>query len=223
MSSSRFQLEPPASDGRIGGVDVLCGAFSSISTQLRQLLCDAITSTDTALAIITRIQMGVDDDRTITNLMSMLVGNVIPSPTITAAFAALVFVLESPAPVIDALPSLCGSSNDELIVVVKTLSDLMDLDKRHAASVIGALGELPLSPSMQRHVHALTRSLLRSVSTSDLPVVVKTLLRHCTADTVADAVALVRMECQSVPVKEVGLLVEVIASIMAQSPALASQ
>ena len=85
------------------------------------------------------------------------------------------------------------------LAVVASLKTLLQSDRAYLVPILGALSELPLSASSKRDMLDLSLAALEIVDSSDVPTVVRTLLRTMSKQTCDQIVGAIRDECAVLP------------------------
>ena len=123
---------------------------------------------------------------------------------VTAQLLALLMVFDSceRAPVVllllDVVPQFVPSDAPTADVVA-ALKALLQSDRAYLVPILGALSELPLSASSKRDMLDLSLAALEIVDSSDVPTVVRTLLRTMSKQTCDTIVRAIRDECAVLP------------------------
>eukprot|EP00871_Galdieria_phlegrea_P000266 jgi/Galph1/123/GphlegSOOS_G4788.1 len=97
-------------------------------------------------------------------------------PTVTKKLVEVLYMY--PSETIPVVPQLAGGTEREIQLLMEALSDLLCSDRQLLVPIVSALGELPVGPKLLHEVRNTVIQALHTVEETDLPVIIRTLLRN---------------------------------------------
>jgi hypothetical protein len=167
-----------------------------------------------ALEMVGELVLAGGDKAKCDRILKALVSSCQPHPLLTKELVFLLATFELPAMLIPYLPRLVGDEVEEVEMVVNHLKDMMEADRDLLVLIIGTMSELSLSTAMKREVCDITIAALKVVDESDMPTIIRTMLKSLTTKTGGKVMASIRRESTTLSDSGELLVMEVISDAL---------
>eukprot|EP01028_Stygiella_incarcerata_P003920 TRINITY_DN181_c0_g2_i3.p1 TRINITY_DN181_c0_g2~~TRINITY_DN181_c0_g2_i3.p1 ORF type:complete len:1298 (+),score=366.72 TRINITY_DN181_c0_g2_i3:69-3896(+) len=185
------------------------------------LLSDVHTQVEIALALIHRLLESSDqvDDLFLRESLHILSQQCNPHPAITQALLDAVEFLPNVGLVLEHIPQIVGSTEEEFSLCLGKAKDLL-LSGECVPQVMGMLSELSLPQNMVQEASQWAIRALDWVEADDFPVVLRLIFSQ--SEVRKDVISQVRLQCASLPMEVVLTLSETLRSAIRFSSRVAN-
>ncbi|KAL0483026.1 hypothetical protein AKO1_014917 [Acrasis kona] len=173
--------------------------------------------------LIQRLSYDINSTDTHT-ILRLLTTHFEPHPKTTKRFLSLLDICDDPRLIIEKIPEICGSSDSEVNLVVERLKECFLNDRTLCVCVIGALCEIPnLSSKRNDEICKMAVTFLSYVEESDVPVIIRILLKTMNRGNAVTVVAAIRETCCDLDPHLCSLIcTEVLSTLLSVNPIAAS-
>jgi carbamate kinase len=194
----------------------LMDSLSSLSLEQFIHLCPSLLSdthrhVEIALALIHRLLESSEliDDFSLRESLHILSQQCNPHPAITQALLNTVEFLPNVGLVLEHIPQIVGSTDEELSLCLGKAKDLL-LSGECVPQVIGMLSELSLPQRMVQEASQWALRALDWVETEDFPVILRLIFSQ--SEVRKDVISQVRQQCAALPMEAILTLSETLRS-----------
>eukprot|EP01119_Soliformovum_irregulare_P022403 TRINITY_DN7657_c0_g1_i1.p1 TRINITY_DN7657_c0_g1~~TRINITY_DN7657_c0_g1_i1.p1 ORF type:complete len:1232 (+),score=319.96 TRINITY_DN7657_c0_g1_i1:26-3721(+) len=187
----------------------------TLLTILPNLLSDTDTQLPTIRTVLERLTTRSSEADSISEakqILQVVSLNLTSSLVVTKMFTELLAYYEHPLLVIEVLASIVGDSEDEVSMVIQRYKELVNLDRTLLIPILGSLSELALTEEMKNDVFKMGGAALHLVDESDVPTVVRTLLKSMNRENAKPIISTIRLETVDLAKSSIGVLLDVIAN-----------
>eukprot|EP01080_Neovahlkampfia_damariscottae_P001064 gene1064-10583_t len=172
---------------------------------------------DIGVQLLSRAQLS-DDENDIKNIFELLATNFEPHPKITLNLLNLYDSMENKKILIETVPKVCGNTEVEMEQIFLEFKNWITEDRDSLIPIIGSIYEIPFNDSQKDKLNNIILESLAFIDESNIPLLVRTLLKNITKDNGLKIIQSIRKNCAELNDDELILISDILSTTFNINP-----